>query len=98
MLHVQKHEAPFSKLFVAKATSASVKSYPCLMPEKRHGRGIRQLSFCAGRPTEKLSSVESLEGAEEQGFVPDFVDNSTKGEYKPGLLVVLATVKCFEKP
>ena len=51
------------------------------------------------RPTGKeLSSVEFLGGRGEQGLAPDLVGNTTKGEYKPGLLVVLATVKGFEKP
>ena len=33
-----------------------------------------------------------------QGLTPDFVDTITQGVYKPGLLVVSATVKGFDKP
>ena len=63
----------------------------------RHGE--RQFPVGAGRPTGKqLSSEKALEGRCEQGLAPDHVSKTTKGEYKTGLLVVLATVKGFEKP
>ena len=45
-----------------------------------------------------LSSEEPLGGRGEQGLAPDLVGKTTKREYNPGLLVVLATVKGFEKP
>ena len=52
-----------------------------------------------GRPIVKeLSSKQPLGGRGEQGLAPDLVGKSTKEEYNPGLLVVLATVQGFEKP
>ena len=52
-----------------------------------------------GRLTEnEQSSVSPLRGRGEQGLASNFVDETTQGEYKPGLLVVFATGIGFEKP
>ena len=52
-----------------------------------------------GSPTEKEpSSVKHLGDRGEQGSASDLVGENKKGEHKPGLLVVLATVKGFKKP
>ena len=84
---------------VGKATPALVEPYSCLKLENRHNRGKLQLPVVKGRPTEKeLSSAEYLGGRGEKGLASDFVDETLKGEFKPGLLVVLATIKGFEKP
>ena len=58
----------------------------------------REMKFsifrCAGRPIGKeLSSVEPLGGKGEQGLASEYVGETTKGEYKPVLLVALATAK-----
>ena len=55
-------------------------------------------SRCGATYWEELSSEKPLGGRGEQGLAPNLVGYTTKGEYKPGLLVVLATVKGFEKP
>ena len=84
---------------VAKATPASAESCSCLKPEARHGREYRQLLVCAKHLTRKnLKSVEPLGGRVEPNLTLDFVGNSTKGGYKPGLLVSSATAKVFVNP
>ncbi|GMF49847.1 unnamed protein product [Phytophthora fragariaefolia] len=59
-----------------------------------------QLPVGAGRPTgEELSSVESHGGGGQQGLAPKgAVLSNTERVCKPGLLVVQATVKGFDKP
>ena len=54
----------------------------------------------AGRPTgEELGPVDPLGRREDQGLaLRDFVEVSTKHEFKPGLVVVAATVKGSYKP
>ncbi|GMF55660.1 unnamed protein product [Phytophthora fragariaefolia] len=59
-----------------------------------------QLPVGAGRPTgEELSSVEPHGGGGQQGLAPKrAVLSNTERVCKPGLLVVQATVKGFDKP
>ena len=66
--------------------------------KKMARQGKLQLPVNVKRPTGKeLSSVEPLVGRGEQSLAPNFVDKVAKDEYNLGLLVVLATVKGFEK-
>ncbi|GMF39296.1 unnamed protein product [Phytophthora fragariaefolia] len=60
----------------------------------------RRVPVGAGRPTvEELSSVEPHGGGGQQGLAPKrAVLSNTERVCKPGLLVVQATVKGFEKP
>ena len=62
--------------------------------------GKRRHPVGAGRPAGiELCSVEPLGGRGEQGLAPSGVVNvATESGCKPGLLVVTATVKGFEKP
>ena len=98
MLHVRKHQTPPSQLSVAKDVKIG-KAVTSLLAKRRARRGKRQLPVGAGRPTGKeLSSVEPLWGRGEQCLAPGgYVKTSTGHEYKPGLLVVSATVKGFFK-
>ena len=51
------------------------------------------------RPNGKeLSFLNPIRGKGEHGLVSDLVGETTKREYKTGLLVVLVTFKGFEKP
>uniref|UniRef100_M4BY06 Uncharacterized protein n=1 Tax=Hyaloperonospora arabidopsidis (strain Emoy2) TaxID=559515 RepID=M4BY06_HYAAE len=71
-----------------------------LTPEIWNGAGKCRLALGAGRPTgEEIGFVEALGGISEQGLAPhNFVDVATICEYKSGLLVASATIKCFEEP
>ena len=51
-----------------------------------------------GEPCWERTDFCTLGSRGDQGLAPDLVGETTKGEYKPGLFFVLATVEGFEKP
>ena len=100
MLHVRKHLTLASCLPIAKVTPGSDEPEPRLRPYFWQGAGKRGLPVGAGRPTgEDLSSVEPLRGRGKRDLAPQSsVLYNTERVCKPGLLVVEATVKGFDKP
>ncbi|GMF61072.1 unnamed protein product [Phytophthora fragariaefolia] len=78
----------------------SFEQKPCFGPELWFVSGKREVPVGAGRPTgEELSSVGPHGGGGQQGLAPKrAVLSNTERVCKPGLLVVQATVKGFEKP
>ncbi|GMF40303.1 unnamed protein product [Phytophthora fragariaefolia] len=82
------------------AEQRSFDQKPCFGPEPWFVSGKREVPVGAGRPTgENLSSVEPHGSGGQQGLAPKrAVFSNTERVCKPGLLVVQAIVKGFEKP
>ncbi|GMF54737.1 unnamed protein product [Phytophthora fragariaefolia] len=82
------------------AEQRSIEQKPCFGPELWFVSGKREIPVGAGLPTGKeLSSVEPHGDGCQQGLAPKrAVLSNTERVCKPGLLVVQATVKGFEKP
>ncbi|GMF23864.1 unnamed protein product [Phytophthora fragariaefolia] len=87
-----------AELLVAEQRSFEQK--PCFGPALWFVSGKREVPVGAGRPTgEELRSVVPHGGGGQQGLAPKRALLSiTQRVCKPGLLVVQATVKGFEKP
>ncbi|GMF35773.1 unnamed protein product [Phytophthora fragariaefolia] len=82
------------------AEQRSFEQKPCFGPELWFVSGKLEVPVGAGWPTgEELSSVEPHGGGGQRGLAPKrAVLSNTERVCKPGLLVVQATVKGFEKP
>ncbi|GMF16591.1 unnamed protein product [Phytophthora fragariaefolia] len=85
---------------VRKLRQAPSRRKPCFGPEHCFVSGKREVPVGAGRPTgEELSSAEPHGGGGQQGLAPTRAAlSNTERVCKPGLLVVQATAKGFERP